>query len=1229
MNFLIADLVRGVPVSRRSIPLLILIILSLQSILIISTHSPDTLGTSDSPAIATSMTPSQGSRLDSDDYSNHVPFTIDEIGDFGLLGFPGTGTQNDPYVISSLNITANFDLTSIRVINIDAYFTIVDCFLKQDSPVVYGIELINTSHATIEHVTVDSVAGGIYCENANNTMFNSSHVFAAEHALYLYNSTSCIISNNFLEGGIYPFLAIGCNAFRSENNMLQAVGSIGCMIIEQSNSSRSNSDQFNTTHWATKVNLSNNFTITDAIIDSVWSGISLTNSQSPTVERCSILSENDYGISVLNCPNVTINESTIVTPYGSGITIEDSNYTRILDNSIQVDLYGILVSSSFQAVADGNVVEQGLVGIFFTYCEQSLITSNDISGSWLGGGMQWCDNSFITHNYLYNTEIGGIGSNDNFNITINDNTMNGTGRGGISLHAEDLVYGVEICRNQITNITWYAIQVSDHSDIVINNNIISNLEGDTLWWDEGMGIRLAECDNVEIEGNHISDATTGMGIASVVNLSIESNTIEEMVLRGIGGVNNVNSNITDNIVENCEMGGISLGMLVDTGQRYRGPPSGTISGNNLSGCGFVTNFDTFSQFEAHTYADNTVNSKPLYYGSNISNLEIDASIYGQIIIFNSTDLNITNHDYVFDNTMTHILFSSRILADGIIARTPYTSFFVYGSQNINVDNFEGDYLEIHPKYVDFGVHFYSFLVSQSSGVLIENSVLTGNNENVGIGLMDSLQSTVMNCEINNMYIGIYHEDSSSSTISENIITDTQYGVRFMGFGASVNNNVTLNEIRHGYIAGVFIDSNTADSGLIEGNVIENCGNGIQLEDGDFWRIQNNSIRWNYDYGIYLIGSTGTNVTYNILGFSGTENGYDNVARNWDDNVSLGNYWYDYTPPGVYPISGGAGAQDRYPMQYLVTEPIADRPLDVDYAEGSEGNNLTWNPADDALRDWQVTIDGVFWDAEAYNYENVTVNIDGLAYGTHTLVITIWDVDQNNVTDEVIIYVYDATPPTINHPANAEVFVDVEGKTHTWDVDDANPDVYELYLDDELVETGNWTSGLLEVSIDGQDAGVHVFMMMVYDVDGNVANDSVSIVYIDDDIAPILDSPDDLTIDYGAVGDSIVWTPIDEYPDQYSIVENESTIVSGNWAGSRIILSLDNLEVGIYDFELTVVDGTGLSATDTVRVTVQRIATVTTPLPPLDLGLAMIVGVTAGAICIVIIAVLLIKNRKTP
>ncbi len=156
-----------------------------------------------------------------------------------------------------------------------------------------------------------------------------------------------------------------------------------------------------------------------------------------------------------------------------------------------------------------------------------------------------------------------------------------------------------------------------------------------------------------------------------------------------------------------------------------------------------------------------------------------------------------------------------------------------------------------------------------------------------------------------------------------------------------------------------------------------------------------------------------------------------------------------------------------------------------------------------------------------------------------------------------------------------------------------------------------------------DEGERLIEIRIYDLDGNVASDSVSVLFINDDLAPTIDSPEDITLEYNSVGSNIIWTPQDEYPDTYTVTRNGTTIVSDSWDGSMIILNLDGLEVGIYDFEVTAVDCSGLSASDVVRVTIESNTDGILPLPFADL--VLITGAIAGAIVVVVVV---IKKRKT-
>jgi parallel beta-helix repeat protein len=270
-------------------------------------------------------------------------------------------------------------------------------------------------------------------------------------------------------------------------------------------------------------------------------------------------------------------------------------------------------------------------------------------------------------------------------------------------------------------------------------------------------------------------------------------------------------------------------------------------------------------------------------------------------------------------------------------------------------------------------------------------------------------------------------------IEGNTLLNSTYGIYVAdGDDGIIRNNLIMYSSLYGiYLTG---SNNNYDVTL---NTVENNRDGIFVAQGDWQTITNNTVRWNSRYGIYVTGAANVLVHYNIIAFSGTDNGYHSLGgTDWDDGATLGNWWDDYTPPGVYAVDGNT--VDNFPMAYAPTEPLVNQPMDIYYAEGSTGNEITWLIADDYLRDWEVTIDGELWASDAWDFVDVTVGIDGLAYGSYTVVMTIWDVDLNSASDTVIIHVYDGTKPTINNEANRVAFVDGSGQSVEWIAYDLHP-----------------------------------------------------------------------------------------------------------------------------------------------------------------------------------------------
>jgi len=137
-----------------------------------------------------------------------------------------------------------------------------------------------------------------------------------------------------------------------------------------------------------------------------------------------------------------------------------------------------------------------------------------------------------------------------------------------------------------------------------------------------------------------------------------------------------------------------------------------------------------------------------------------------------------------------------------------------------------------------------------------------------------------------------------------------------------------------------------------------------------------------------------------------------------------------------------------------------------------------------------------------------------------------------------------------------------------------------------MKKGLWNSSLevIIASCDGLAYGTHIFIIIVNDVGDNSIFDEV-IVSVLDGSAPIVDSPPDILYQVATTGHNITWTPSDAHPSEFTIQVNGVIILSGGWGGQQIIINIDWLSVGTYEYELTVADEGGNTISDIVIVTV--------------------------------------------
>ncbi len=185
--------------------------------------------------------------------------------------------------------------------------------------------------------------------------------------------------------------------------------------------------------------------------------------------------------------------------------------------------------------------------------------------------------------------------------------------------------------------------------------------------------------------------------------------------------------------------------------------------------------------------------------------------------------------------------------------------------------------------------------------------------------------------------------------------------------------------------------------------------------------------------------------------------------------------------------------------------------------------------------------------------------------------------------------YDARDPIITSPGDQEFLFETPNITVTWHVYDEYPKEIRVYRNDANVETDPWSESSYDyvLNVSEYSIGTYTIRLEAEDQKGHISEDTITL-RIFENVTPTVSHPDDVSFYYTETGYSIQWNATDDHIDKYVITRNGDEIASGlvNPEEPFITVSLDDLEIGVYTYILTVNDTSGNTATDSVVVTVK-------------------------------------------
>ncbi len=345
----------------------------------------------------------------------------------------------------------------------------------------------------------------------------------------------------------------------------------------------------------------------------------------------------------------------------------------------------------------------------------------------------------------------------------------------------------------------------------------------------------------------------------------------------------------------------------------------------------------------------------------------------------------------------------------------------------------------------------------------------------------------------------------------------------------------------------------------------------------------------------------------------------------DPHVTCGPFVLtDYSPGNFIELT----ANPFYPYFVEVPDlPSVTGPDDFTVVEGSE-HTITWNAYDGNPIVYFVLENGTQVVGDFWFGGNIIFTFNAPSPGVINFTVIVWDGDAHNASDTVLVTVIqDTFAPVFNDEPGNTTFNETESNNILqWSVFDDNRDMYTIFENSVELESGPWTSSLINVTFDGYALGVYNMTLVIQDVNLRT-NTSTLFVTIADGTPPELEFIEDFqTMNPNA---TLIWNATDLHPTTFTVYVDGVVFDSGAWvSGSPVIVFIDNLLYQTYNVTIVFYDIGGNYVSDFVLITaISEHTTTTTSPPPSPPDTILLIALAGIAGAVIVLAVIVLFRRQ--
>jgi parallel beta-helix repeat protein len=382
------------------------------------------------------------------------------------------------------NITYTFTDNIYDAIVVERSNIIIDGsgYVLQGSGSGKGFKICNISNVTIENLSIEDFNYGVYFNSTSFSSIFGNNISSNNYGVWLEFSFNNIISGNNITNNEWLGIRLyHCfDNILSENNVSNNTYQ-GVQLHLSANTTLSgnamNGNRYNVDVWGSELSHYMHSMDVSNLVDGkpVYY---LLNKKNLLIN--SSIGEIGY-FALVNCTDMTVRDLTF-TNNGQGLLFAYTNNSKIIDNVMIGNDFGVWLESSFNNTLFGNDVLGNDYGVWLDFSPDNSVAGNNVTDNQCGVWIRSSYNNTLFENYMARNNYGVWLDSSFCNFLIANNMM-------------DNLYGVWFCassnnvlsrNNVVDNTCGFQLGLeSSYNNTFSENNMVNNEKGVSLRYSSG------------------------------------------------------------------------------------------------------------------------------------------------------------------------------------------------------------------------------------------------------------------------------------------------------------------------------------------------------------------------------------------------------------------------------------------------------------------------------------------------------------------------------------------------------------------------------------------------------------------------------------------------------------------------------------------------------------------------------------------------------------------------